>query len=387
MKCLRQTLFILITFLVGIAWMIPANAVPAFASQTDKKCSYCHSAWPQLNYKGRQFKELGYRLPGDDPVELADYLQDLESFPISGIVVSRPYDKKEHGNTNLRALHEVEVILAGAFNKFSTFIEFEAEDEDVNARGFEVGVSNAELSYHHSKEVNIQLAWGGQFFTDPYGLLGDHFRLTRAHVGAIDQSFAGADAGGKLRSARQSIGLYGRLMDKLFYNVAWLGSAESKEGSDASNWQGRIAFDLTDDIMLGGFYVTGTDTLTSAVNRDFQRWGIDGQLDYKNLRLQALYIEAEGDNAVGIQEDNSAFTAQAFYTFRKKTGRPTFVPLVRYDTFERRDGSEEAESITFNLGYYITQNVKIYAEYFHELDDFGAKKEEDRFTIQLFVAF
>jgi hypothetical protein len=43
-----------------------AEAVPSFARETGKSCSYCHNAWPQLNKKGRSFKELGYRLPDRD---------------------------------------------------------------------------------------------------------------------------------------------------------------------------------------------------------------------------------------------------------------------------------------------------------------------------------
>ncbi len=55
-----------VVILVGAFWVSSAQAVPNFARQYDKKCSYCHSAWPQLNAKGRQFKELGYRIAGEE---------------------------------------------------------------------------------------------------------------------------------------------------------------------------------------------------------------------------------------------------------------------------------------------------------------------------------
>ena len=394
MKQMQKILFMLTALFLGMLWMLPVNAVPSFATQTEKKCSYCHNAWPQLNKKGRDFKLLGYRLPDSETVQLGDYLQDLESFPISAIVVSRPYDKKEHGDTNNRAFHEAEIMLAGAFNKFSAFFELESEDEATNDFGLDVGIPLAQVTYHHSPALNLTAHWGEQFYVDPYGgLLSHRTRLTRDAVGVIDTKFDGADNGGKLRSRRQNLGLWGRVMDKLFYSVAWQGEADdgttkSSEGKSASNYQGRLAYEITDDIMIGGFYVTGKMNGIAAADRDFDRWGIDSQIDYNNLRVQAAFVSATDDTVAATTDtSNDAFSVQAYYTFKKKSGRPTFVPLVRYDWSEKTDGTLEDEHLTMNMGYYVTQNVKVYAEYFHEIDDFGTTVEEDRFTLQAFIAF
>jgi len=114
---------------LGISWFGSAQAVPAFAHKYEKNCSYCHTAWPQLNAKGRKFKEMGYRFKEDlkgDSKE-PSYMED---FPLGAVVVSRPYDKKSSGERELHGVHELEVFLAGAVNKtVSTFIEMEAEDE------------------------------------------------------------------------------------------------------------------------------------------------------------------------------------------------------------------------------------------------------------------
>ena len=381
MRSIRDILLLSLTALVGVAWTLPANAVPAFAHQYDKKCSYCHTAWPQLNQKGRQFKQQGYKLESDEVVQLGDYLQDWENVPFSGLLIARPYDKKERDDAKIRAVHEAELIVAGAFNKFSGWMEIEAEDET----GFEPEVGNLVLSYHHNDWFNLQFLYAPFLWSDPYGMYGDHFRLTRGSVGVIDQAFEEAD--GTLRDARQQVGAYGRIMDKVFWNVGWSGEAEDAEGVDANFVHGRLAFDITDDIMIGGFIMDG-ECKSCAPSRDLMRWGIDGQVDFKNLRLQAVYVDAEGDNATATaEEDNSVFSAQAFYTFTKETGRPTFVPLIRYDSFEKSDGTDQSEALTFNLGYYITQNVKVYAEYLHQLDAFSGEKETDRFTLQLFLAF
>jgi len=50
--------------LLGLAWSLPASAMPVFARQYDMSCNVCHSAYPRLNEFGRSFAdELNMRLP------------------------------------------------------------------------------------------------------------------------------------------------------------------------------------------------------------------------------------------------------------------------------------------------------------------------------------
>jgi mono/diheme cytochrome c family protein len=44
-----------------------ARAVPAFARKYNVDCTYCHTAWPQLNRTGYIFRRLGYRMPYEVP--------------------------------------------------------------------------------------------------------------------------------------------------------------------------------------------------------------------------------------------------------------------------------------------------------------------------------
>jgi len=44
-----------------------ARAVPAFARKYNVDCTYCHTAWPQLNRTGLEFRYLGYRMPYEVP--------------------------------------------------------------------------------------------------------------------------------------------------------------------------------------------------------------------------------------------------------------------------------------------------------------------------------
>jgi len=101
-----------------------ANAIPAFARKNSMACSSCHTAWPALNAFGRQYKERGYRVGAQDVPKktISNDLKWDENLPVSVVIVGRPYDKKDTGDTKNRALHEVELMVAGPIGEnFSSF--------------------------------------------------------------------------------------------------------------------------------------------------------------------------------------------------------------------------------------------------------------------------
>lgn len=383
-------IFIAVIAILGFVWSATAQAVPSFARKHELNCSACHTAYPQLNATGRGFKENGYRFLTDeevtDTMQISDLLQLEKHVPLSAVFVARPYDKKDSGVAKTRALHEVEIIVAGNLAKdWSGYFEIEAEDET----GFELELAPAVLTYNHSKEFNVQFVYGPTFWADSYGIIGDHFRLTRGHVGAIDQRFGGADAGGRFRAVRQNVGVYGRFSDRFFYNVNYSGKAADAEGEDASVYSALFNVDITDDIMVGAFIMDGQDKDT---NRDFNRTGVQFQADVQDIRFQGLYIAGTDDRDAGDvrgpgEDDNDTFSLQAFYTFRDDSLRPTWVPLIRYDTYETNDGADSFDEITLNLGYYFNQNIKAYLEYWDRFDAPTPAQEDSRITLQIIAAF
>jgi len=370
----------------GSVWFGNANAVPSFARAHDKKCSYCHNAYPQLNQKGRAFKEAGYRLKEDLKDTSAKQPVTMEDFPISGMLVSRPYDKKSNGEAKIRAIHEVELFIAGAMNKnWSGFLEIEAEDET----GFEPEIGPVVLAYRLNNAVNFQASWANAMWTDPYGLYGDHFRMTRGHVAVIDVPYGGAE--GSLRSNRQQVVVTGRPIKKLFYSVGYGGEADDFEGEDSRNATARIAFDITDNIMIGGFAMNGnTKTTVDAPEFDFSRYGLDFQGDFAGARVQVAYVNGKDDTssdgtAVDGSETNSSAALQALYTFKTKSGKPTWVPVARYDMYEENDGKDDYGVLSLNLTYYLMENVKGYIEYADAVNTPDGVDGNSRVTFQVYV--
>ncbi|MFV1985114.1 MAG: hypothetical protein ACC657_16315, partial [Thiohalomonadales bacterium] len=248
----KKIAVIVSALILMFSFVSTANATPSFARKYEKKCSYCHTAWPQLNAKGRGFRERGYRFKEDLKGKNASLSED-GYFPISALIQSRPYDKKDSGERKMRALQEIELFIGGAINKnVSGFFEVEAEDDEGD---FTVGLANMAMSYRFNDFVNLHATYAPTFWADSYGFMGNQFKLTRSKVGFIDQTYGGAN--GKPRSRRQNVELSGRA-GGFFYTAGFSGESGDSVGTRADGINGRIAYDFTKNLMIGAFLGTGT---------------------------------------------------------------------------------------------------------------------------------
>jgi hypothetical protein len=133
------------------------------------------------------------------------------------------------------------------------------------------------------------------------------------------------------------------------------------------------------------------DSTSDVPERDFTRFGIDFQGDIAGARLQAMYVSAEddtyGNGVITGSQKNTAIALQGMYIIKTKEGTPTFVPLVRFDSYEKNDGKDEYQDLTLNLTYYMKENVKGYVEYWNQLDAPDGVDKDSRVTLQLYVGF
>jgi predicted porin len=374
--------------ILGTTWFGSAQAVPAFAHKYEKNCSYCHTAWPQLNAKGRKFKELGYRFKEDlkGNEKEPSYMED---FPLGAILVSRPYDKKSNGDRELHGLHEMELFLAGAVNKqVSTFFEFEGEDEN----DWAVEVGHAVVNYRVDDAVNLQFSWGPMFFADPYGTIVDHFSPTISHYALVHNEggvvngpaaadFGGADNGGALNDARHNVMVNGRV-NKIFYIAGISGIAGSTTGEKDSVVSGRLAYDINDNMMIGALMVRGEYT-GGVEDLSYSRTGIDFMSDFGSSRLQVGYITARDDQVGGSSTSDKVFSVQGMHTYKTEKGKPTWVPLARYENYTKNDGDDTYADLVLGVSYYLSENVKTMVEYKSDLDAPSGVDKENRATVQI----
>jgi len=131
-----------------------SQAVPAFARSNNLRCAACHSAFPSLNSDGRLFKTRGYRTEDRKAAKSSDFTTDLKQFPISAAIISRPYAKDSDGNSEIRAIHEVELFVGGVFYKnLSGFVEIESEGED--GFGDVLGVASFNYDFNDAAHLRV----------------------------------------------------------------------------------------------------------------------------------------------------------------------------------------------------------------------------------------
>jgi hypothetical protein len=278
-----------------------ANATPAFARSNNLACAACHTAYPALNNFGRQFKTHGYRIVAADKTEItSDFnIQDFGNFPIGAAIISRPYVKDNPGNSEIRAIHELEVFMGGVLYKnLSGFVEIESEGED----GFGDVLGLAAINYDFNDAFHVQVAYAPTFFADPYSTLSSSRRLTASHYNILNDTYGNADNGDKLRHSRQQVSIFGRVANnKLFYNLGFGGLTGDNVANQSSVGFARIAYDITPNIMIGAFDVDGScDVQTEPdVVKKHERGYADFKVDYHGIEVKDLYIFAYG---MGYQE-------------------------------------------------------------------------------------
>jgi hypothetical protein len=62
---------------------------------------------------------------------------------------------------------------------------------------------------------------------------------------------------------------------------------------------------------------------------------------------------------------------------------PMMVPLVRIDFL---DDFTDTTNLTFNLNFYLTQNLKVYGEWWQNISSPSGKDNDWRFTVQVDLA-
>lgn len=84
-------------------------------------------------------------------------------------------------------------------------------------------------------------------------------------------------------------------------------------------------------------------------------------------------------------ESNTAYYVQGFYNFLSE-GRPLFMLVLRFDSYEANDGRDKIASWTLGVSHFLRENIKLRAE-FSTRDGDGAIQDDDRFTIQIDAFF
>jgi len=151
-KKINKLAFPICCLLLSFAMLPAAHAVPSYARQTGMSCSGCHTAFPQLNAVGRQFKMQGYTFTNQDLVK-GDGLSINVGAPFSMMIQttwshikSAPDAATDKSKLLLPA--QLSVFYAGRISdNIGSFIQITAE------QGGGFGIDNTDIRYAKSGKV------------------------------------------------------------------------------------------------------------------------------------------------------------------------------------------------------------------------------------------
>lgn len=365
---------------------LPAEAISAFARKYKVECSECHSAMPLLNANGRAFKEAGYRMVDaqgkvDTQMDAEERISDAQVlekyFPIGARFKGYVYNKVKDTEEQIRPAHEIEIFAAGSFwNQGSFFVELEGEDDG----DFTVGaVGN--FGWHPIRAANVVMGYGSNLTTDPYNSVRNERRPTATHKAPLDY---GSSLGIRFRDDVSFINFYGRA-GGLFYEASWSGGSNNVSGSNPRDYLGRLAYDFTPGIMIGGLYQIATRDRTAG-ELDIERFGLDFNLELGDVYASGMYTSSKEEPTGASSQTNDSAFVELYYTHRKGE-RPFLVPYARYDWRESNDGRDELSVVTGQINAYLLQNVRLGLEYSAEIDTPGDRAKSNRIVLMADVNF
>ncbi|MDP3090949.1 MAG: hypothetical protein Q8N04_09740 [Nitrospira sp.] len=341
-----------------------ASAIPTFSREHGLKCSDCHTAFPLLNEFGMEFKQRGFRLPGEN----GKYPWELKSLPVSVIGTMQylnahqddPVTKARLSTTSKAEIGEVELMAAGtAAPKVGFLAEFAQEV----AEGGAFGNEQIWLQFSDLLPASVLNLRAGRMLNEQY-YLSQKRRLTfQRYLAPVTFNVTGVELNGYWSGIRYAAGIV---------------NDEREEGvnTPAVNLEKKFQ----------GFYTWGTYTLwdhivgiryiNTKANSDQPSPIIDGrtrqQLDATlNLRFgrgQVLLGYYHNWDIGGIaKQDRRNYLVEGILEVLPEK-------LFLDARYEMQDTGVVAGSpnnpvkangtlLTTHISYYVTENVRVVAEF------------------------
>ena len=341
-----------------------AAAIPSFSREHGLKCSDCHAGFPLLNEFGMEFKQRGFRLPGED----GKYPWELKSLPVSVIGImqylnehkNNPVTKARLSTTSKAEIDEVEIMAAGtAAPKVGFLAEFAQEV----AAGGSFGNEQIWMQFSDLLPANTLNLRAGRMLNEQY-YLSQKRRLTfQRYLAPVTFNVTGVELNGFWSGVRYAAGAV---------------NDEREEGVNTP------AVNLNKK--LQGFYAWGTYTLwdhivgvryiNTKANSDHPSPIIDGrtrqQLDATlNLRfgrgqvLLGYYYNwdiggiARQDRRSYLVEGILEVLPEKLFLDARYEMQDTGVVIGSPNNPAKANGT----LVTIHGSYYVTQNVRAVAEF------------------------
>ncbi|MDX9723033.1 MAG: hypothetical protein RBU37_19945 [Myxococcota bacterium] len=387
----------LITAMLSLCWVVPADAMPGFARKYRMSCQTCHAPFPRLQPYGDEFAGNGFRLPEGDPARLFaktgdDELLLVKDFPIGMRIdlfatIDRMGESDVETQTpepttfDLKMPFNLKIISGGPISESISYYFYFFFSE----KGEIAGIEDALLAISDVFGSGINLTVGQFAVSDP--LLKGELRLTRDTYAMF--AFKPPLSSANLKYDRGIVIDYGFDFGldaslQVVNGNGIGGPSEPTKAFDRDNYKNlmlRLSQDL-EVFRIGAFAYWGierraglsSESVPSPAEADNQTLYVGGDFTFSigPFELNALYTMRHDDNPDFVTQDKRDCSAHAVLVEANlipgweqgNWSLTALYNLILSDYHEQDDGSPlDYHSVALSTGYLIARNVRLMAEY------------------------
>lgn len=366
-----------IGFLISL-WQESAEAIPAFARRYRLSCKTCHNPFPRLNDYGEEFAGNAFQLPDEEEparsfVDVGDEkLSLLRDFPLAARLDLHARYLPDDGDSesDFRFPDRAKLLSGGSVYKDIAYYFYFYMSE----HGEVAGIEDAYIHFNNLINSEFDIMAGQFQVSDP--LFKRELRLTYEDYWLYKQRIG--DSSVNLAYDRGFMLTYSPAAGTDLAFELLNGNGKGPEGETGSfdddsfkNFLLRGSQDLIEGLRIGGFYYFGRQTTDEITNKT-KYWGIDGTFDWKeSFTVNFQYLRrTDGDpffsglDRPDIETDGILLEA----IYGPKGTDSDYYLVFLYNSFDSDFDIYDYESATFNAGYMVLRNMRLFGEYTRDIE-------------------
>jgi hypothetical protein len=363
----------LLPFILALLGLVQAAAaIPAFARKYGYSCDACHAPIPHLKAFGEQFMDNGYRIPDKEPtratVDTGDPLLLLQrdvplAFRFDGYLAYAPNRQLK---SDFHAPAAMKILSAGNISDSISYYTYFLMTEDAKI----VGLEDTYLNFRNIFGLPVDVVFGQYRITDPvtptetrltfeeYAIYG--FRIGQSKINlAYDRGF--------MLSSGTKFGT------DFVLQVVNGNGIENQEIFDSDKYKslvGRVSQSFwKGNLRIGVLGYSGKEEGPEGAINKVAYFGPDFRLRLPLVELLVEYVRRTDSNPlftpVARALGTDAYLAEAIISPWSDKGR-TFFTLAWNRVRSDFEGARY-HTLTFNVNHLIRRNLKLVAEYTHDL--------------------
>jgi len=378
---------ILVSVLVLLGLAQAAAAIPAFARKYGYSCDVCHAPVPRLKAFGEEFMDNGYRIPDKEPPRATIDTGDPTLLLQRDLPLALRFDgfasyaPNAAVKADFRTPFVLKILSGGNISEHVSYYTYFLMTEDSRI----VGLEDTYLYFHDLFGTPLSLSVGQFRITDPIKpaetrLTFEEYAIFGARVGASRINLA---------YDRGVIAGYGTKfgLDAVLEVVNGNG-IDGQEIFDSDGYKsvvGRLAQSFwKDSVRVGILGYTGKEKGEGGFMNSVAYFGPDLRVRLPWVELTLVYTRRTDSNplfqAAGEAVKTDAFLAEAILSPWGDKGKTFFT--VAYNGVNSGLAEAKYQTLTLNVNYLLRRNLKIVAEYTHDLNG-----QVHRFLAGLVTAF